>query len=162
MSAETQLLERLDQVEAGMLGLDDTDLRMPISPSIRDPFDGNIWFISTQGLSMVTALTLAPQSAQFVVADGKSGLYATIEGTLTLVDNPKILDELWSPLKAAWLADPANNAPLRLLRLTPHAGVAWYSTTQGLRFLYDVSELEQPERLPTPKWAEKLTASTGG
>ncbi|SEW31052.1 General stress protein 26 [Cognatiyoonia koreensis] len=144
MNPQAEFWNRLNDVGAGMLGLlADKDL-MPIAPSLREKHDGFIWFIVTQTNAMVTGVTFAPQSGLFVVADSKSGLYASLIGELSLLDCPDIIEELWSPVTAGWVQDRSNREALRLLRFAPRSGNAWFNTTQGLKFLYDI---EQENRL---------------
>jgi len=156
MNPEEEFWGRLDEVDAGMLGFKSAGVMLPMAPSLREEYDGNIWFITTQGVEMVTVLTLATQIAQFVVADTKSGLYATVEGKLSLEDEPDIIEELWSPVTAAWFEDERKGAALRLLRFTPESGIAWYSTTQGVQFLYDVARAKMTTTPSATGWTAKL------
>lgn len=159
MNPEEEFWGRLDEVDAGMLGLTSCKTMLPMAPSLREDYDGNIWFITTQGVEMVTVLTLSPQIAQFVVADAKSGLYATVEGKLSLEDEPDIIEELWSPVTAAWFEDARKEAALRLLRFTPSSGIAWYSSTQGVQFLYDIARAKMDTTPSATGWTARLAFS---
>lgn len=159
MNPEEEFWGRLDEVDAGMLGLASGGAMLPMAPSLRQDYDGNIWFITTQGVEMVTVLTLSPEPAQFVVADAKSGLYARVEGLLSLEDEPEIIEELWSPVTSAWFEDERKEAALRLLRFTPASGIAWYATTRGVQFLYDVARAKMGPKPSATGWTAKLAFS---
>lgn len=136
MDALGEFWSRLEDVEAGILGLLADTARLPVAPCQRDDPDGNIWFITTHARKMAAALTLAPQSAQFVLADGKSGLYGSLTGLLSLSDDQQVVDELWNPAAMSWIAKTPQDTAIRLLCFTPQIGTIWYSSTKGLTVLY--------------------------
>lgn len=149
MRAQDEFWRRLEDVEAGMLGLATRSARFPVAPLRRDVDDGNIWFITHKAPAMVTPLTRGAQLAQFVVADGKSGLYGSLVGELALVDDPTVLAELWNPAIMAWLATTRDDAQLRLLCFKPQIGTVWYSSFQGITHLCAFQAAPSGEKPPS-------------
>jgi len=123
---------RLVDVEAGMLGLTSQLARFPAAPCLREECDEAIWFVTTQADDFVTALTCRPEVGQFVIADGASGLYGSLNGELSLCDDASILDELSTPATMSMIGTSKKDLRLRLLRFIPQDGTIWYSSMNGM------------------------------
>ncbi|SEQ41627.1 General stress protein 26 [Loktanella sp. DSM 29012] len=155
--AKADFWDRVDDVQAGMLGLTENGKLVPMSPTLRKDRDGKIWFIAAAGEELVKNTTSANQSARFVIADAKSGLYANIEGKLEQVQDAAILDELWSFVAAAWFEDGKQDDDVRLLCLTPTIAGCWFSTTNPLKFFYEIGKANVTGAEPDQGYQADLT-----
>ncbi|KQI68313.1 hypothetical protein AN189_10915 [Loktanella sp. 3ANDIMAR09] len=155
--AKTDFWDRIDDVQAGMLGLTDNGKLVPMSPTLRKARDGKIWFIAADGTELVDNTDSQGKPARFVVADAKSGLYANIEGTLELVQDAAIRDELWSVVASAWFEGGKQDDDVRLLCLTPTLAGCWFSTTNPLKFLYEIGKANVTGAEPDQGYQADLT-----
>ena len=152
--AKEEFWDRLDDVQAGMLGLIKNGETVPMSPNLRDDDgkDGNVWFITAKGTDLVKNTESGAQEARFVVADAKSGLYANIEGELSQSHDKAILNELWSLIAAAWFEGGKEDPDLVLLCFKPKKAAAWFSTTNPAKFLYEIAKANLTDEMPDTGW----------
>ncbi len=130
--------DRLDDVNAGLLGLTD-DLRLvPMSHQLRDG-DDTFYFITAAGTDLYEAVKAAPKSAIYALAEGGKGLYARVEGDLAEVTDPALIEELWNFVADAWFEDGKQDDDVRILALTPKTAEVWLTTTSGVAFLYQIA-----------------------
>lgn len=155
--AKADFWDRVDDVQAGMLGVADSGKLVPMSPALRKDRDGKIWFIAAKGEDIVNAVSTGAQDAKFVIADAKSGLYANIDGSLAHVDDKVILDELWNVVASAWFDDDQDDADVRLLCLTPRTSATWFSTTSGVKFLFEIAKANLTDKEPDMGYKADLT-----
>ena len=103
--------KRLDDVQAGMLGLDGQDRLVPMSPQVDDDVPGHVWFITAKGTDLAEGVASGPKDARFVVADAKSGLYADVAGQLRQSNDREALDEVWEESEVRFGPDPNAGCP---------------------------------------------------
>ena len=156
--AKADFWDRVDDVQAGMLGLTTDGKLVPMSPALREERDGKIWFISAAGEGLVSdTSTGGAHPARFVIADAKSGLYANIEGTLSQVEDDLVLDELWNIMASAIFDGEKDDENIRLLEFTPQTAGAWFSTTSGVKFLYEIAKAKMTDAKPDMGYQADLT-----
>ncbi len=143
-----EFYDRLENVRAGMLGLQSDNALVPMSPNFDDDEPGAIWFLSAIGTHLVDTVATAPQDAKFVVADAKSGLYADIAGRLEISDNQAKLDDIWNPIAAAWFEEDKQDPDLRLLKFIPAKAEAWLTTNSGFKFFYEIIKANVTDQMP--------------
>ncbi|MGR3638176.1 pyridoxamine 5'-phosphate oxidase family protein [Alterinioella nitratireducens] len=131
--------KRLDDVQAGMLGLDGQDRLVPMSPQVDDDVPGHVWFITAKGTDLAEGVASGPKDARFVVADAKSGLYADVAGQLRQSNDREALDEVWSFIAEAWFEGGETDPDVCLLQFTPRAGEVSL-TDGGAKFLYEIAK----------------------
>ena len=135
---------RLAHVRAGMLHTHE-DRVLPMS-HYGDDDESAIWFITAQGTDAHQA-GVGGKSLHYVIADASAGIYARVHGRLAVVEDPKKLDELWSPVAAAWFDDGREDRDVRLLRLTPDKAEVWL-TDGGAGFLYEIAKANLTDAKP--------------
>ncbi|SFA86681.1 Pyridoxamine 5'-phosphate oxidase like [Poseidonocella pacifica] len=140
---------RLDKVRAGMLHTD-PDRVVPMSHYV-DVERGVLWFITAQGNDCHDAAE-AGKSVHFVVADASAKIYARVDGKLSSENDPDKLDELWSPIAAAWFEDGREDEDVRLVKFTPSKAEAWL-TDGAAGFLYQMARANLVENA-TPDMGE--------
>lgn len=156
--AEADFWDRVDDVQAGMLGLTSDGKLVPMSPALRKESDGKIWFISAAGEGLVSdTADGGAHAARFVIADAKSGLYANVEGTLVQVEDEVVLDELWNIMASAIFDGEKSDEDIRLLAFTPQQAGAWFSTTSGVKFLYEMAKAKMTDAQPDMGYQADLT-----
>lgn len=129
---------RMDDVRAGMLGLADGGKLVPMSPNLDDT-PNEIWFITAQGTDLAQAVANGTRAARFVVADGSAGLYAEVEGALSLSRDKAKLDEIWTIVASAWFEEGREDPDVRLMKFAPARAEVWTTGTSGVKFLYEVA-----------------------
>lgn len=129
---------RMGDVQSGMLGLNSDHRLVPMTPTLDDD-PNEVWFITARGTELAAAAAIGAQEARFVVADPKAGLYADIDGTLTLSDDKEKLDEIWSAVASAWFEVGEDDPDVRLLHFAPRTAEAWVTATSGVKFLYEIA-----------------------
>ncbi|MFZ3581417.1 pyridoxamine 5'-phosphate oxidase family protein [Loktanella sp. DJP18] len=155
--AKKDFWDRVEDVQAGMLGLTSDGKLVPMSPNVRKAPDGNIWFIAAAGEDIVNDTADAAKDARFVVADAKSGLYANIEGKLAHVNDKEVLDEIWNAVASAWFEDDKQDPDIRLLCFTPDRSATWFTTTSGAKFFYEVAKANMTDTQPDTGYRADLT-----
>lgn len=125
----------LDEVRAGMLGLSGQNPVLQPMTHFADPETGLIWFITAKDTALVRdlAATGAAQAVYAVVSLNHDA-HASLRGPLDLVQDGERLDNLWSPLAAAWFAEGGADPRVTLLRFAPVDGQIWVSHGAGLGF----------------------------
>ncbi|MGI3170835.1 pyridoxamine 5'-phosphate oxidase family protein [Pseudooceanicola sp. C21-150M6] len=135
--------DRAEGVHVAMLDIDGR--AMPMAP-YADKGEGLIWFITAEGTEAHKAAQGAGR-ARLVVSDGSAKLHADISGSLTVADNADKLDELWSPVAAAWFEDGREDEDVRLLAFRPTEAEVW-ATDGGAGFLYQIAKANLTDSTP--------------
>lgn len=155
--AKKDFWDRVDDVQAGMLGLSENSKLVPMSPTLREERDGKIWFIAAAGEEIVSNTAAAAKPARFVIADAKTGLYANIDGELAQINDKEVLDEIWNAVASAWFEDDKEDADVRLLCLTPRTSATWFSTTSGVKFMFEIAKANMTGAEPDTGYQADLT-----
>lgn len=129
---------RLDDINAGMLGLSDDARLVPMS-HYADPAEKALWFITAKGTDLAQATETGPKPAQHIVVDGGQGLYATLGGTLSQSDDKAKLDELWNAVASSWFEDGRRDDDVQLLCLRLDRAEIWL-TGGAMGFLYQIAK----------------------
>ncbi|WP_163851070.1 pyridoxamine 5'-phosphate oxidase family protein [Pseudooceanicola aestuarii] len=131
----TEFWKRLSKVTAGMLHTD-ADRVVPMAHH-GDSGAGVLWFITAQDTDAHEAAAQG-KALHYVIAESGAGLYARVQGRLTQSDDRAKLDEIWSPVSAAWFKDGREDDSVRLLKFTPDRAEIWL-TDGAAGFLYQVA-----------------------
>ncbi|WP_375173536.1 pyridoxamine 5'-phosphate oxidase family protein [Pseudooceanicola sp.] len=110
---------------------------VPMTPYI-DRGEGLIWFITAEGTEAHTSARGGGR-VRVIVSDISAQIFADIEGSLTVSDNPDKLDELWSPVASMWFDDGREDDDVRLLAFRPTEGEVW-ATDGSAGFIYQVAK----------------------
>ena len=141
---KTAFWNRIDDVQAGMLGAGGAR-HVPMSP-YADKDNTALWFITAKDTDIAQAAETSAE-ANFVVADPKANLYASIDGQVTQVNDSAKLDELWSAVAAAWFEDGRKDDEIRLVRMTLSKAEVW-ATTGAAGFLYEIAKANVTDDTP--------------
>lgn len=130
--------DRIEDARVGMLstGFGRT---VPMSHYADDDEDGNVmWFITAKDTDVAKAAA-ANKDVQYTVTSDKEGLYAAIDGKLSLSTDTKKLDDIWNVFAAAWFKDGKDDPNVQLVRLDLTKAEVW-ATEGKLAFLYEVAK----------------------
>lgn len=135
----------IDAVQAGMLSIDGAR-PVPMS-QYADEEENALWFITAHGTDAEEALRGGARQARFVVAEGDARIYATIDGTIGIVDDTKKLDEIWNIVADSWFEDGKSDPDVTLLRFDLSEAEVW--TTGGrIGFLYEIGKAQMSDHKP--------------
>ena len=136
--------DRLDDITAGMLSAPSAPPR-PMA-HIAKRKDDMLWFITAKGTDIAQAAeTGAP--GQYTLASSHGQLYAAIEGTLKVVNDPEKLDEIWSPMAAAWFEDGRHDDKVCLVGFSPVKAEVW-ETDGTAKTLFEMARANLTEDTP--------------
>jgi general stress protein 26 len=131
------LFDVLDGVRAGMLGLTSGGDGFQPMTHFPDRDSGLIWFISSTDTALVQSLGMG-EDADYVVVSQDHDLHASLRGKLYQLHNEAKLDELWSPIIAAWFEGGRQDPRVALLRFDPEVADVWASSTSSLKFGFEI------------------------
>lgn len=137
MSEQAIFWDRMDGINAGMLGLTEDLGFVPMS-HYTDRKAGQLWFIGARGTHLAEA-SQTPREALHIIACQHGKLFARISGVLEAVDDPAKLDELWNTVAEAWFEDGKRDDDVQLMRFTPARAEVW-ATEGRLGFLYQIAK----------------------
>lgn len=118
---------------------------VPMVPLARQD-DGAIWFITAADHDTFKA-SKTSQTADIFVSDSSASLYGTIKGTLSASDDSDKLDELWTPMAAAWFENGRDDDAVRLMKYTPTKAEIWASEGTA-KYLYETIKANFTEDTP--------------
>jgi general stress protein 26 len=106
----------------GLAGVAESHLR-PMTAQIEGE-RGPIWFFSAKDTELVKKVRRNHRAiASFVSKD--HNVFATVHGTLTLDNDPEMIDRLWNRYVAAWYEGGKDDPKLALLRLDTEEAEIW-------------------------------------
>ena len=133
---KTIFWERMTHIRAGMLSPEGADPR-PMAHTPR-PDDHALWFITADGTDVADAAK-AGKAARHIVASSGGHLYGWIDGILAAEENPEKLDDIWSPMAAAWFDEGREDEDICLVSFRPTKAELW-STDGMAKTLYEFSK----------------------
>ncbi|QQA42130.1 pyridoxamine 5'-phosphate oxidase family protein [Pelagovum pacificum] len=142
--AKGQLFDELDRIRAGMLGVDGTGQHMQPMTAYSDRDTGDLWFISSKETDLVR--TLSPGATAHFTFTGKDhDYYACVRGTMEMSNDKAKLDELWSPIAAAWFEDGREDDNVCLLRFSIEDASVWATSGNPVRFAFQIAKANMTE-----------------
>lgn len=135
--AGARFWSRLADINTGMLGLT-ADLRFVPMSHYPDQDGAALWFITAKGTDLARTLQGGAATAMHLVSDEGEGLFARIEGRLSLSDDRAKLDELWNAIASSWFEDGKSDDDIQLLRFDLASAELWI-TGGSLGFLYQIA-----------------------
>jgi len=130
-------LEQDRTVMLGVPGEPGAGLR-PMTAQVED-LGGPVWFFAGSPNSLID-LARDGVAAVAVVVSKDHDLFATIDGSLHLDNDPEVIDRLWNPFIAAWF-DGKDDPKLALLRFDPGNAEVWKNENNllaGIKMLLGV------------------------
>lgn len=125
-------------VMLGVVGAADGHLR-PMTAQL-DGEGGPIWFFTAKSTALVQDLATNDRAIATFASKGHD-VFASVQGTLTLDNDPAMIDRLWNRFVAAWYQGGKADPELALLRFDPDRGEIWQdasSVVAGIKMLLGV------------------------
>ena len=138
------LAEQMDDVRAGMLGVEGSHQHMQPMSHYADWHTDSIYFITSSDTDLVRAIGMGARAHYCVVGEDHD-FHACLAGTLEQVNDPAKLDEIWSPVASAWFEKGKEDSKVTLLRLTLSDAALWGSTESTLRFGFEIAKANMVE-----------------
>lgn len=138
--------DRLDDINSGMLGLLDDARLVPMS-HYAEPEANILWFITAKDTDLAKSVASGAKPALHIVSDAAEGLYARIDGSLSLSDDRAKLDELWNAVASSWFEDGKQDEDVQLMRFDMTAAEVW-ATGGKLSFIYEIAKSKVTGRKP--------------
>ena len=138
------LIEHLDKLRAGMLGVENSGQHMQPMTHYADWDRNRLWFLTSKQTDLVRML--APGApAMFCLTDEKHGFDACLRGHLTEELDRAKLDEYWSPVAAAWFKGGKDDPDLTMLRLDLVDAAMWGSSDSLVKFGFEILKANMNE-----------------
>ncbi len=136
--ATGQLFDQMDEVRAGMLGVEGSGQHMqPMSHHI-DRDARTLWFITAADTDLVRAVG-AGAMAHYCVVGQNHDFYACLKGRLSVSHDEARLDEIWSAVAAAWFENGREDARVTLLKLDLDEASVWSNTSSSMVFAIEIA-----------------------
>lgn len=126
------LLEGLDEIRTGMLGLEGHSAHMQPMTHFLDEKTRVLRFITARDTDLARRVGSAAR-ARYTVAD-KGNLYACITGDIAPSHNSDKLDELWSPAASMWFEGGREDPSVLLLEMRLEEAAVWTVEANALQF----------------------------
>lgn len=158
MELEKKFWSALKSDRTIMLGLDGAEdgHTRPMTAQVEGE-SGPIWFFTGKPNALVEKLAGHPRVIGAFSSKGHD-LFASVKGTLSIVNDRATIDRLWNPFVAAWF-EGKDDPKLVLLRLDPDQAEIWLNENNllaGVKMLFGVD----PKKDYADKVAEvNLTSS---
>ena len=138
--------DRIGDVNVGMLSASGTDPRPMAHHARRD--DGALWFLTPADTDIGEDAS-AGKAARYSIASGDAKLYAVVDGTLSIEPSKDKLDEIWSPMDAAWFEDGKDDPDVRLVKFTPKSAEIWANDSTARAF-YEIAKSAASNEVAQP------------
>ncbi|MCR9107584.1 pyridoxamine 5'-phosphate oxidase family protein [Marivita sp. XM-24bin2] len=135
---------KMDKTHVVLLGANGGN-PVPMSPLPRED-DNAIWFITAADHDTFDAAK-SGASADIYLSDSSGGIYGTIKGTLSASQDEDKLDELWSPMAAAWFENGREDDSVRLMKYTPSEAEIW-SSDGNAKYLFETIKANVTDSTP--------------
>jgi general stress protein 26 len=126
------LFDALDRCRAGMLGVTGSGAHMRPMTHFADRDSGRLWFLTSRKTDLAEQMGAQAQ-AMHCVMDEKNGFHACIAGSIRESRDQAKIDEVWSPMTAAWF-EGREDPDILLVEFTPREAEIWRSTDSTIRF----------------------------
>lgn len=118
---------------------------VPMAPIARKE-DTAIWFITAADHDTFHAAK-AGKPGTIYLCDPAGKMYGTVDGVLSASDDSDKLDELWTPMAAAWFEQGREDPSARLMRFTPTEAEIW-ATDGTAKYLFETIKANVTEGTP--------------
>jgi len=110
----------------------------PMSTSKVDE-DGTLWFFTNE--FSPKAKEISKNNRVYLTYSSPSkNEYLGLEGDASLVDDRKLMDELWNPSMKAWFPGGKDDPAIILIKVVPDGADYWEGPSNKLRFVIGVAK----------------------
>lgn len=127
------LFDVLDDHRVGMLGVVGSDQHMQPMTHHCEQKEASLWFIGSKHTDLVRTVGVGARAHYCLMVPDRD-FYTCLSGSLQQSEDSEKLDQLWSPVAAAWFDEGRSDHDISLLRFLPQEAAIWSSTESGLYF----------------------------
>ena len=135
--ARGQLFDQLDDVRAGMLGVEGSGQHMQPMTHYFDRDTGELWFITSRDTDLVRGIGQG-NTAHFCVQSTSQDFYACLSGPIRQSQDEAKLDEIWSAVAAAFFEGGREDRDVCLLHMPLREAAIWSSSGNPFAFGIEV------------------------
>ena len=137
----TDLKEKIKDVKFGMFTTLDPDGKLSSRPMTSQQLDdgGNLWFFTSDVTDFVRHLNEHPH-VNVAFSDPDDSLYVSVAGHAELTRDRAKIDELWSPLVAAWFDGGKEDPHLSLIKVHVDSAEYWDTHSSKMTQLYALAK----------------------
>ncbi|WP_223428882.1 pyridoxamine 5'-phosphate oxidase family protein [Tateyamaria pelophila] len=151
-----QLFEKMDEIHAGMLGIEGSGAHMRPMTHFIEPEKNLLWFLTSRDTDLAQEVGQGG-TAHFCLTGDEGRYYACLRGTITQSENAAKVDELWSPVVAAWFKG-RDDADLLLLKFSLRDAEVWSATESKVQFGLEIAKANMNrEKMPDIGAHESIT-----
>jgi general stress protein 26 len=96
----------------------------PMVTLFRKDSDNELWFFTAEHSAKTDEIE-EDRHVAAAYADAKRNVYASLNGTASLVRDPALIQELWTPTLVTWFPGGKDDPNLALLRVKVRSGEYW-------------------------------------
>ena len=135
------LKEKIKEVKFGMFTTLDPDGKLSSRPMTSQQLDdgGNLWFFTSDVTDFVRHLSEHPE-VNVAFSDPEDSLYVSVAGHAELTRDRAKIDELWSPLVAAWFDGGKDDPHLSLIKVHVNSAEYWDTKSSKMTQLYALAK----------------------
>ena len=144
---EKQLWEQLDQVRAGMLGIEGSHSHMqPMAHQADKDGQARLWFFASRASDLFRELS-GEAHAHFCIISKDQDYHACLMGDLHENRDRGKIEEYWNDHVAAWW--PTKNDPdIVLLEFVLLDAAIWASTRNPIRYAWEIQKAKNSDQEP--------------
>ena len=133
---EKQLWEELEDVRAGMLGIEGAGQHLqPMAPQL-DPDGKRIWFFTKQDNDLVQSVG-AGKPAHFAIVGEDNDYHACLAGQLMVNKDRERIEKYWNTVVAAWFSGK-DDPELTMLEFQLSDAMVWASSSNPIGFGWEI------------------------
>lgn len=130
--AKGQLFDALSRVTAGMLGVEGSGAHMRPMTHFADRDTGTLWFVTSRDTDLARNIGQGATAHHCIIDEGER-FYACLRGAIRPSSDAAKLDDLWSPMVAAWFTG-RDDPDLLLVEMALQSAEVWTSTDSSMQF----------------------------
>lgn len=136
-----KIQEMIDSIEVGMLTTmqDDGDHKSRPMQTQKLDADGNLWFLTSRSSHKTEELQKHP-SVNVAYADTNAQSYVSVVGKASIVDDPAVKKDLWSPIAKAWFPKGLEDPDLTVLKIKIKSAEYWDSSSSTMVQAYHIAK----------------------
>jgi general stress protein 26 len=125
-------------VMLGLTGNDDGHFQPMTAQIEKDADRGPLWIFTAKDVHLVQAMAGKSSAAAAQFVSKGHDLFASVQGAVSLVDDPAMVDRLWNRFIAAWYPGGKEDPSLQLLRFDLTHAHIWlneHSVLAGIKIM---------------------------
>lgn len=143
-----RLFETIRKQDFGMLGLKGGQQQPQPMTTFLDEGGETLWFYSHDDTDLASAVGRGESDGLYVFMDKKQEVFASVVGNLTLERDRERIDRFWNPVVAAWYPEGKDDPRLTLLRLDPSDAQVWVSSSNPIKFSWEIAKANATKTVP--------------